>query len=225
MNKKIKGHIYIHKNKLNGKCYVGQTIWTPVKRRWGKNGIYYRKDSAFGRAIKKYGWNNFEHIIIPTIYETIEELNKAEQEMIIEVDSFNNGYNSTMGGDNHTRTKEVGRKISKSKMGHKVSEETREKLRQVNLGKTYGEETKRKHSENGKNFRHTEITKKRLRASHIKKKVLKFDLDNNFIKEYACLNDVAREYGSDVRSNIKKCIKGEINYAYGFKWKFGEEYI
>ena len=37
----------------------------------------------------------------------------------------------------------TGKKISESKKGHKVSQETREKLRQANLGKTLG--LRRKH--------------------------------------------------------------------------------
>ena len=36
----LKGKIYVHKNKLNGKCYVGQTVKSP-KRRWGTGGIRY----------------------------------------------------------------------------------------------------------------------------------------------------------------------------------------
>ena len=223
--RKIRGHIYIHKNKINGKCYVGQTTWNPVKRRWGSNGVHYKDNCVFGVAIEKYSWHNFEHIIIPTVYETIEELNKAEQEMIIEVDSFKRGYNSTTGGDFHIKSKETCRKISQSKMGHTVSEETREKLRQANLGKKYSDETKRKHSISSKGFKHTASSKLKLRNSHIKKQVFKYDLEDNFIQEYACLNDVAREFGSDVRGNIRKCIRGEIRYAYGFKWKFGKEYI
>jgi len=222
---KIRGHIYIHKNKINGKCYVGQTTWKPVKKRWGRNGIHYRDNCVFGVALKKYGWSNFEHIIMPTVYETVEELNKAEQEMIIETDSFKSGYNSTTGGDFHIKSKETCKKISQSKMGHIVSEETREKLRQANIGKKHSEESKIKMSNSSKRLKHTANSKLNLRNKRKKKQVFKYDLEGNFIEEYACLNDVAREYGSDIRSNIRKCIRGEIRYAYGFKWKFGKEYI
>lgn len=55
--------IYLHRNKINGKCYVGQTCQKP-ETRWGKNGWHYHEQTYFYRAIEKYGWDNFEHIIL-----------------------------------------------------------------------------------------------------------------------------------------------------------------
>ena len=57
--------IYLHKNKINGKCYVGQTCQKP-ETRWGKDGWHYHEQEYFYRAIQKYGWDNFEHIILET---------------------------------------------------------------------------------------------------------------------------------------------------------------
>lgn len=221
MNKFI-GKIYIHKNKLNGKCYVGQTTWKPASKRWGKNGIQYRPETIFGKAISKYGWDNFEHIVMPQEYNSPEELNKAEIEMIKELDSFYNGYNMTTGGDMFIKSKEVGSKISKSKMGHHVSEETREKLRKANLGKKVSEETRIKMIMNNKRTKHTELSKKKLRDTHKKVKVDKFDLEGNYIKTYECLSDIQREFGKDVRSNIKKNCNNQIKSVYGFVWKYNK---
>lgn len=55
--------IYLHKNKINGKCYVGQTCQSP-NTRWGKDGWHYHDQEYFYRAIQKYGWDNFEHIVL-----------------------------------------------------------------------------------------------------------------------------------------------------------------
>lgn len=55
--------IYLHRNKINNKCYVGQTCQKPEDR-WGKNGERYSQQLYFYRAIQKYGWDNFEHIIL-----------------------------------------------------------------------------------------------------------------------------------------------------------------
>ena len=55
----------MHKNKINGKIYIGKT--NNIKNRWRKDGKgYCKKDSKslFWNAICKYGWDNFEHIII-----------------------------------------------------------------------------------------------------------------------------------------------------------------
>ena len=64
--------IYKHTNKINGKSYIGQTIQKP-SRRW-RDGKHYI-DQIFGVAIKKYGWDNFEHIILTDNIQTIEEAN------------------------------------------------------------------------------------------------------------------------------------------------------
>ena len=55
--------VYLHRNKINNKCYVGKTCQKP-KTRWGKDGWHYHEQPYFYRAIKKYGWNNFDHIIL-----------------------------------------------------------------------------------------------------------------------------------------------------------------
>lgn len=54
--------IYLHKNKINGKCYIGQTCQDP-NNRW-MNGQGYKDQPYFYRAIQKYGWDNFDHIIL-----------------------------------------------------------------------------------------------------------------------------------------------------------------
>ncbi len=92
--------IYLHRNKINNKVYIGQTIQTPEKR-W-KNGKGYTQCYYFNSAIKKYGWNNFEHIILEQGDWTQEEANYKEQYYINLYDStnINKGYNITNGGNN-----------------------------------------------------------------------------------------------------------------------------
>lgn len=56
--------VYYHKNKINGKIYVGKA--KSIAKRWGHDGNGYtvNHDTIFASAIKKYGWNNFEHVIV-----------------------------------------------------------------------------------------------------------------------------------------------------------------
>ena len=82
--------LYMHLNKTNGKVYIGQTKLS-YRLRWN-DGKGYGSCSRFAKAIKKYGWNGFEHIPL------IEKLSK------IDVDYFDSqnpefGYNLTAGGD------------------------------------------------------------------------------------------------------------------------------
>ena len=106
--------IYMHKNKINGKIYIGQTCQIPEKR-W-KEGEGYKGSIQFYSAIKKYGWENFEHIILEENL-TLEEANKKEAYYIQFYDSYRNGYNATLGGNNSPKTEEQKRKISESNIG------------------------------------------------------------------------------------------------------------
>ena len=98
----FKGYIYRHW--LGSKSYIGQTRMETPEQRW-KDGKGY-EDTRFGRAIKKHAWHNFGHeVLLVFKCETKEELvfwlNQWEAYYIEKYDSFNNGYNSTTGGDNY----------------------------------------------------------------------------------------------------------------------------
>lgn len=152
--------IYIHKNKINGKVYIGQTSQKPEKR-WD-NGRGYETSSKFYNAILKYGWDNFEHTILYTNL-TLEDANKKEQELINQYKSCEDefGYNITSGGYNFKHSEETKRKIgianSISLQGNKWSEEQRELISKMFTGegnpfygKHHTEETKQLISEHRK---------------------------------------------------------------------------
>lgn len=88
----------MHINKINNKKYVGITGNDPVKR-W-QNGKGYYKNRYFNFAIKKYGWDNFEHKIL---YENLtkEEAESKEIELIANYNLMDSqyGYNIQAGGN------------------------------------------------------------------------------------------------------------------------------
>ena len=94
--------VYMHKCLINGKVYIGQT--NNAERRWRNKGIEYKpkKDNTrpFWNAIVKYGWDNFEHIIIENNL-TKEQANEREKYYILKYNSRNKqyGYNVAEGGD------------------------------------------------------------------------------------------------------------------------------
>lgn len=98
--------VYMHRNKINGKVYIG--IAKDVHDRWGINGNgYFRSKNltVFAKAILKYGWDSFEHLIIFENMSYHDAVSK-EIELIAEYKSnccrFQNpsyGYNCTDGGD------------------------------------------------------------------------------------------------------------------------------
>ena len=98
-NETRKFKIYAHVNKINGKIYIGQTSKSP-KQRWD-NGKGYSYNNHFWSAIQKYGWDNFEHVIL------MEDLSKEmaniiEKELIRKYRATDDrfGYNFLCGGDN-----------------------------------------------------------------------------------------------------------------------------
>lgn len=96
--------VYMHKNKINGKIYIG--ITNDPKRRWKNGGIEYKPhdgritERPFWNAICKYGFDNFEHIIIENNL-TKEEAFEKEKYYISKYKSRerNIGYNIACGGN------------------------------------------------------------------------------------------------------------------------------
>lgn len=98
--------VYCHTNKINGKRYIGITQNKP-NRRWQNGYGYKNRNSYFYNAIKKYGWENFEHIILE---ENLTRKEASEKEKyyirLYNTNNENYGYNITSGGDNNfTRNK------------------------------------------------------------------------------------------------------------------------
>lgn len=102
--------VYKHTNKANGKCYIGITGRDNPKRRWG-GGSGYSKNEYFYAAIKKYGWDGFEHSIIAEGL-SLEEAYEIEKRLIKEHDSANrsHGYNLDLGGNGSGSRSEATRK-------------------------------------------------------------------------------------------------------------------
>lgn len=95
----MKGIIYKITNKVNGKSYIGQTRYT-IEFRWKQH--QHKKDNTyFHNAIHKYGIENFSIEILEEC--NIEDLNSKEIFYIAKYDTFNNGYNLTIGGDGNRR--------------------------------------------------------------------------------------------------------------------------
>ena len=105
--------IYLHKNKINGLCYVGQTNQT-LAQRWGHSGGQY-KGQKFYAAIKEFGWDNFDHILLEDNIKTAIDADKAERKWIAYYNSYYNGYNENLGGGGTSNfSEEAKRKIGES---------------------------------------------------------------------------------------------------------------
>lgn len=141
--------VYMHVNKINGKKYIGITGRDNPKWRWGQNGQKYHDSKYFYNAIQKYGWNNFEHIIL---FEklTVQEAKEKEVELIAKYKTSERkyGYNITAGGDIYMPL----RGKNNPRYGKHLSEETRKKISIANQGKKLSPESLKKMSESLKKY-------------------------------------------------------------------------
>ena len=199
--------VYMHISPSN-KRYIGITCQN-VNQRW-RNGEGYLYNSHFYRAIKKYGWNNFQHIII-TRRLTKEDAEWLEIELIRkwETTNQNKGYNITKGGEGTN--------------GYKHTEEWKQ------------ERSKKMKGENHHMFgkHHTEETKNKISQA-------KQGVNNNNAKSVILLNtneifqtivDGAKKYNIKSEGNISMCCENKYKNAGKLKdgtpliWMWYDEYL
>lgn len=153
--------------------YVGQTVHGDnPKIRWRSDGKGYGDNTYFGKAIKKYGWENFEHEVIANNL-TADEADKFERLLIEKLDTMNEnyGYNLVSGGSN----------------GKTVSFQTRQKLSEAMKGRFVGKDNPNygNHKISGKNNgfygkTHSKETIERFSETKTKRYVWCFELDQLF---------------------------------------------
>lgn len=81
----------------NGKRYIGITSTSPEDRWRGGDG--YKTQPKMHRAISKYGWGNIEHNVIVDGL-SCEQARALEKYLIGSLNTIENGYNATIGGEN-----------------------------------------------------------------------------------------------------------------------------
>ena len=98
--------VYCCKNKINGKCYIGETKLS-LRERWlmHKSQMFSSRKitMAIYDAIKKYGMENFEISILNQGFSSDEERKENEKYWISKLNTFvdssnSSGYNLTIGG-------------------------------------------------------------------------------------------------------------------------------
>lgn len=88
--------IYLFKNKINNKSYVGLT--NNLERRIIEHRCH-KKKTKFSYAIRKYGIDNFDLLVLKDGIKTKKEASTYEQKYIEEYNSAILGYNMTEGGE------------------------------------------------------------------------------------------------------------------------------
>jgi group I intron endonuclease len=146
-----KGKIYKITNTINGKVYIGCTVTTLKKRYYEHLYRCFKSDykSKLYNSIKKYGEENFTIELITEC--DVDKIYETEKQYIKEYNSFENGLNSTFGGEGclgYIHSPEIRKKISKAtKEGNSHKGKTYEILygENVNLEKEKRRESVKNH--------------------------------------------------------------------------------
>lgn len=217
--------VYMHVNKINQKKYIGITKQKPQDR-WGHNGNNYKESSHFYAAIQKYGWDNFEHIILYTNLSQ-EQACEIEIKLIADLKTQDKryGYNILSGGTAPSLPQEVRDKISnglkgnKNGLGKPCSEEKKQKISAAQKGRPFTEEHKKKISQ-AKKGKSTGPCSEAKRQNIIKNKKDKKPIvcvETGI--EYESIQECARQLGL-YATNICKVLKGKIHSTGGLHFKY-----
>lgn len=235
--------VYIHTNKTNGKRYVGITGQEP-ERRW-RNGEGY-STQPFYAAIKKYGWDGFEHEIVAQNL-TCKQAENMEKELIAKYHSLikDGGYNIRQFGSfpgyrrhfhqdpsskypiyqfdlQRNFLQEYPNALDAAKKHDMWSSGAILMSCRSNAHTAYGYVWRFK-----KDVPDIEKFKADFdRQEQIKKerdRIYQFDIDGKFIKEY----DNFIEASTAVKCNpyqLRDCCLGKYKTTMGYIWKFEYEY-
>lgn len=184
----------------SGKMYVGITCKNP-KIRWNY-GYGYSKNPHFFKAIKKYGWDAFQHIILASGL-SMQEASDMEIKLIKKYDltDQSKGYNVNLGGMNECQffSQAVKDKISASKRGKPCPDWQKKHLSEINKGKI----------------------PTNLDAIHKsnQKTVEQLDDQGRVIAIYPSIRTAGRECAIN-ENTIGLCCRGKYRAAGGYKWRF-----
>ena len=178
----------------NGKMYVGITSLSP-NLRW-RNGQGYSQQ-YFAKAIKKYGWENFQHEIL--LSDLTQQQAECAERIFIgywDLTNHNKGYNIDNGGNSIGSHSEITRsKISNAKSGANHH--------------FYGKHLSIQH-------------KRKLQDNSHKKMVVALDKESNKVM-FVCKSIRDAERWSGVaHESISACCKGKLKTSGGYKWKYLE---
>ena len=202
--------VYIHISP-KGKKYVGITGKPKPEYRWNR-GEGYRQNSHFYRAIKKYGWDNFLHVVVAENL-TKEEACKLEKTLIQKWSTTNEhrGYNHSTGGEG-------------GGTGIYFTEARRKRIGETHRGMKHTESAKKRMSEGHKGL----ITWNKGRSWSAEEKQTFMKAQKS--KPVVCIEtgivyygarDAERKTGIG-RTEIRLCCHGRKYHrtAGGFHWKF-----
>lgn len=212
--------IYKITNRINGKIYIGQSI--DIQYRW-KQHLKALNDNKYShlkiyQAFKKYGIENFSFEIIEQCTEN--DLDEREKYWIKYYDSYNSGYNMTIGGtggdikrydiekiqkmwDQGYRTNDIKEAIGcslttihKRLHGYKDFNYASSRLRNFNYAQQYGQV---------------------IQSTALRTSIYQYELNGKYVQEFKSIKDAAAAMNGQSDS-ISMVLSGKRKTAFGYFW-------
>jgi group I intron endonuclease len=219
------GTVYVLRNKITGKTYVGQTkkqIEKRLKQHFGRT-------QYIDRALKKHGIDSFDIEAEENIPDDL--LNFIEVSMIESYGSFSpNGYNLTKGGgiydtlSNHPNREEITKKLSESHMGKKGywtgkhrDREMMERMWALSRKKQTPEFIKKR--SDGMIGHSVSIETRHKLSLAFAIPISQFSKSGELVKSWKSGQQIKRELGFE-SGHISQVCNGKRKTAYGFVWQF-----
>ena len=205
------GYIYLIINIINNKKYVGKTLKT-IEERFNEHKKASTKDRCkdfpLYRAFRKYGTENFK---IEVLEEVEDPLSLSDREIywIKELDTYNNGYNATLGGD------------GKPQLDYnKIIEVYLEKQNITDTAKEC--DCSRDSVEDILKYNNIEIkTHQEISKEKFSKQIAQYTKDGKLVKIFDSIKDASRNFGPNINGqaiHITDVANGRRKSAYGYIW-------
>lgn len=223
--------IYKITNILNDKSYIGQSI--NIYQRWAEHKyiathkIERFKNNKFYNAIKKYGLENFSFDILEET--SIEKLDEKERFWINYYNSFYNGYNSTLGGQNNGHIYfDINKVYQLWDEGYSIPEivfliecSDITIIRYLTNYKDFNSEVSRARTIERRKYRFFDIKNypsyQKLKLTKIP--VFQYSLQGEYIASYSSIEEAARILNKPCPENIGDIFRhNNRKSAYGFQW-------
>lgn len=206
------GLIYLTTNIVNNKKYIGKQQDSLKKN-------YLGSGTAIKKAIKKYGRDNFEKVIIIDSIYCPDMLAYLEEYYINLYDAVNSEeyYNIAKGGFGggnlgKKMSDEAKSNMSKASKIRGASFEYKQKISKLHLGRRYSEEHKAK----------LKVAHKNQTNLNLAKPVAQYTLAGEFIKEFPSISEACRQLGHDPNKGglISRTCRLKQKHAFGYFWTY-----
>lgn len=206
------GSIYKISNDINNNLYIGQTVYSLQRRFTGH--IYAsitpgHKDGndPIHRAMRKYGIEHFKIDLIEVCPNS--QLNERERYWIAQYDSYYHGYNADLGGEGHLKYDYDSIVTYYLTHGNSLTDT-------CSYFGIYDQVVYTALQSNNidyKNLKNTNPKKKNTKSILLVEKNLVFKN----------MTDIDKYFNKQVHGNVRRCLNGLTEKAYGYHWKELEE--